>query len=107
LQKFHPHGIAHITGGGLPGNVVRILGKSARALIYEGTWPVHPIFHLMQQMGRISKNEMVKAFNMGIGMVLALPGNEVSHLLEWADKHGEPAYLIGQVEKGRREVKIV
>ncbi|MCX7826411.1 MAG: phosphoribosylformylglycinamidine cyclo-ligase, partial [Verrucomicrobiae bacterium] len=68
------HGCAHITGGGFTGNIPRVLPKTVDAVIRRGSWPVPPIFHILQQGGNVSDEEMHEVFNMGIGMVLIVAG---------------------------------
>jgi len=67
------HGIAHITGGGIPGNLIRIIKQDLKAVIEEGSWEVLPVFRWIQKEGNIPKEEMYRTFNMGIGMIIALP----------------------------------
>ena len=69
--------MAHITGGGITENLPRVLPKGMGAVVELGSWPVLPIFTHMQQLGNISQDEMLRTFNMGIGMVLVIPGEEV------------------------------
>jgi phosphoribosylformylglycinamidine cyclo-ligase len=63
-------GVAHVTGGGLPGNLPRILPEGLAARLHEGSWPVPPIFRLIQERGSVAEDEMYRTFNMGLGMVL-------------------------------------
>ncbi len=70
------HGIAHITGGGFTENIPRVLPKDLNVEIKKGTWPVLPIFNYMQQIGDVSEEEMYRAFNMGIGLMLIVPKTE-------------------------------
>jgi len=100
------HGIAHITGGGIAGNVVRILPDGCQARIRLGTWPALPIFQYIQKEGGLSDEEMYRVFNMGIGMVLIVSretSGMVSHFL-WNSL--QPRYTIGEVIKGKKGVKI-
>jgi phosphoribosylformylglycinamidine cyclo-ligase len=93
-------GMAHITGGGLPGNVPRMLPPGCDAVIHRGSWPVPPIFGLLEHHG-VREEEMYRVFNMGIGFVLAVrPGSTaaVTHILQRA---GEQAFVIGRVKRGR------
>ena len=76
------NGLAHITGGGLPGKLLAILPSDLSAEINLGSWPVLPIFQLIQKEGRISEEEMYRVFNMGLGMVAVCPENNVSKVLE-------------------------
>lgn len=107
LQKVKVKGVAHITGGGLPENVERIVPKGMGALIDSATWGVPRIFQVMQKFGRISKAEMFKAFNMGIGMALVVPVKDADKTIKLAKSIGEKAFLIGEIVKGKKEVIIV
>ena len=97
-------GLVHITGGGLTDNIPRILPEGTAVQIDKGSWPVLPIFELMQQIGNVAEAEMYRTFNMGVGMVLvtSLQDSEMvkSHL-----KH-VVLYDIGRVVSGNREVSI-
>lgn len=106
-NRFEIHGIAHITGGGLPGNIIRILPGNCQAWIRPGSWPVPPIFQYIQKQGEVSSREMYQVFNMGVGMVLIVSRetSEEIHKFLWADN--EPRYFIGEIVKGKKEVKLV
>ena len=75
-------GLAHITGGGIPGKLPSILPDDLAAKINLGSWPILPIFQLIQKEGRITDNEMYRVFNMGLGMVAVCPENNVNQVLE-------------------------
>ena len=96
-------GIAHITGGGLPGNVPRFLPAGTRAVIAKGAWPRPEIFQWLQETGKVAEDEMLRVFNCGIGMVLALPRDKVQMAKMLLEREGELAYEIGSVEKHDRE----
>ena len=96
-------GIAHITGGGLPDNVVRILPDSHCAVIRTDSWQIPPIFTYLQQRGNVDLGEMYRVFNMGIGLVLVVRPTDVDLVLSSVDE----AILIGEVESGQQEVKLV
>jgi phosphoribosylformylglycinamidine cyclo-ligase len=99
LKKFHIHGMAHITGGGITDNLPRVIPPGCKAVIWRGTWPVHPIFKVLQEAGNVAEEEMLRTFNNGVGMILAVPAREtegiISHLKRWKEK----AYLIGEIVK--------
>lgn len=99
LRTFRIKGMAHITGGGLPGNIIRILPPGCKALIYKGKWEPPPIFHLIRK-GGVVEEEMWRTFNNGIGMALILPAEQVEELICKAGGLGETAYLIGEVVAG-------
>lgn len=89
-------GAAHITGGGLPGNVPRILSTGLKAIIDGKSWPIPPVFSWLAQQGAVNVHEMLKVFNCGLGMVLVTedPQGTLSMLSEM----GEQAYVIGRLE---------
>ncbi|MAT76986.1 phosphoribosylformylglycinamidine cyclo-ligase [Candidatus Poribacteria bacterium] len=96
-------GIAHITGGGLPDNVIRILPDNCCAVIRTDSWQIPPIFTYLQQRGNVDLDEMYRVFNMGIGLVLVVRPTDVGLVLSSVDE----AILIGEVESGQQEVKLV
>jgi phosphoribosylformylglycinamidine cyclo-ligase len=105
LKEFDIGGMAHITGGGITENTPRMLPKGTAALIRKGTWNIPPIFSLIQQKACIDDDEMYRDFNMGIGMVLAVPAKQADAVMKKARKLGEKAYLIGEIIRGRQVVK--
>jgi phosphoribosylformylglycinamidine cyclo-ligase len=105
VKKFDIRGMAHITGGGITENTPRMLPKGASALIRKGTWKVHPIFKLIQKKAQVDDDEMYRDFNMGLGMVLAVPKKQAEAVMKKAAKLGEKAYLIGEIVKGKQAVK--
>jgi phosphoribosylformylglycinamidine cyclo-ligase len=99
LKEFHLHGMAHITGGGFTDNIPRIIPPGCKALIPKNTWPVPRIFKAIQEGGNIPKLEMLRTFNNGIGMVLAVPQKETQRILMRLRGLKEKAYLIGEIVK--------
>jgi phosphoribosylformylglycinamidine cyclo-ligase len=106
LDKIDIHGMAHITGGGIPGNLKRILPDSLDAEITKGSWPTLPIFEFLQKRGEIATEEMYRAFNMGIGFILVVPPESADQLLEEFDSLGETAYRIGRIVRGKKTVRM-
>jgi len=100
------HGIAHITGGGLPGNIVRILPRGTRALLRKNTWPRPPIFDIIRKLGRIDEDEMFRVFNMGIGMVIIVPPYNAGVVIRILKRHGHTAHMIGEIRGGKKSVTI-
>ena len=98
-------GMAHITGGGLPGNVPRILPADCTAVIRRGAWPVPPIFGLLERHG-VEQDELYRVFNMGIGYVLAVRPNSTNAVVQILERAGERAYVIGQAKRGDGRVEI-
>lgn len=107
LKKYQINGIAHITGGGLPDNIERILPYGLQAQIVRGTWKVLPIFQLIQKFGKVEEAEMYKTFNMGVGMVLAVKRKDVAGVMRVIKKGNVKAYEIGRVVGGKRGVEFV
>jgi phosphoribosylformylglycinamidine cyclo-ligase len=98
-------GMAHVTGGGLPGNVPRLLADDCNAVIRLGSWPIPPIFALLERYG-VEEAEMYRVFNMGIGFVLAVRPRSVVPVLRTLKRAGEQAFVIGRVRRGRRSVEF-
>jgi len=99
--------LAHITGGGLPENIARILPRDRKAVIYEDSWPKQNIFKFVQELGDVSSQEMFKTFNMGIGLVMALPAEEADRAVDTLQELGVEARVIGDLKAGQGEVEIV
>ena len=97
--------MAHITGGGLPGNVPRVLPPNCDAIIRRGSWPVPPIFGLLEHHG-VQEDEMYRVFNMGIGYVLAVRSKSAAVVEQILRRAGEQAFTIGQVKRGRGRVEL-
>jgi phosphoribosylformylglycinamidine cyclo-ligase len=97
LQKFPIHGMAHITGGGISENLPRVLPAGCQAGIIRNSWTVPPIFSLIQRLGRVPEQEMLKVFNNGIGMVLVVPGSAVDELTAHLESQGETCFIIGDI----------
>jgi len=99
FKKFNIKGLVHITGGGFYDNIPRIVPQACRCMIQKGTWPVSPIFNVIQEMGNIDEKEMFRVFNMGIGMMLIVAEKDCSNILDYLEILNEKAYLIGTIEK--------
>lgn len=106
LQKFEIHGIAHITGGGMAGNIPRILPEGCKAVIKKGSWPILPIFSFLQEEGKIPEEEMFKVFNMGMGMIVIVRKDEAEAVKANLTEMGKTPYFIGEISKGNRGVEI-
>lgn len=97
-------GMAHITGGGITGNLPRILPKGCAARIRLGSWPVPGIFRLLQRLGPVPRDEMFATFNMGIGFILVVGKRNADTVLAALKRRREPAYVIGEIERAGRRV---
>ena len=92
------HAFAHITGGGLPGNLPRVLPPEHRAVLRRGSWPMPAVFDRIQRAGNVAQEEMLRTFNMGVGMCAVVGEGDVARALELLQKRGQQAYEIGVVE---------
>lgn len=99
-------GMAHITGGGIEGNLIRILPQGVEARVDLDSWMVPPVFKLIQRVGKIDAAEMYKTFNMGIGMILVVREKDVRGLTVRLSRAGETVYHIGEIVRGKRSVKL-
>ncbi len=100
MEKFEVKGMSHITGGGFIENIPRMLPEGVGAEIDYGSWPIPPIFDLLQETGNLNREEMFNIFNMGIGMVLAIDEADLHELLQLLEEQGEKAYIIGRIKEG-------
>jgi phosphoribosylformylglycinamidine cyclo-ligase len=107
LDEFDIKGMAHITGGGFYDNIPRILPANCSATIERRTWPIPPIFSLIQERGNVPEPEMFRTFNMGIGFILVVPADQAPLLAHRLNALGESAYILGNIHRGVREVDIV
>ncbi|MDH7499405.1 MAG: phosphoribosylformylglycinamidine cyclo-ligase [candidate division NC10 bacterium] len=106
-ERFTLKGLAHITGGGLPGNLPRILPEGCQAAIRLGSWRVPAIFSFLQKAGGVPEEEMFRVFNMGIGMALIVPAREAEGILSAARSLGEEPWIIGEIVAGEKRVRFV
>ena len=100
-------GIAHITGGGLSDNIIRILPPNCCAEVRKGTWEMPPVFPFLQEKGGVDEAEMYHVFNMGVGLVLVLPPNQIDVAIASLRELGESPSLIGEVIHGEKCVEII
>ncbi|MBW4081928.1 phosphoribosylformylglycinamidine cyclo-ligase [Paenibacillus sp. S150] len=104
LEQLPVKGMAHITGGGFIENIPRVLPDGVNVEINYGSWPVLPIFDLLQKRGKVSNRDMFTTFNMGVGLVLVVAAADGERALELLKASGEEAYRIGTVTEGERIV---
>ncbi|KPK40316.1 MAG: hypothetical protein AMJ65_10720 [Phycisphaerae bacterium SG8_4] len=100
------HGMAHITGGGLVGNIPRVLPKDCNAVIKKSSWPRHKIFTFLQEAGPVEEAEMFRVFNMGIGFVLIVAEDFADSITKKLTKFGEKVYRVGRITTGTGEVVL-
>lgn len=104
LNKVHVKSIAHITGGGFYENMPRAFGENLSACITKGSWPILPIFDLIQKKGGISEHDMFNTFNMGIGMMIIVAKEDAEAALASLKESNVPAYVIGEMVPGTHTV---
>ncbi len=107
IRDFKIGGIAHITGGGITGNLPRVIPKGSKALIRRGTWDIPPIFSYLKERGNIPEEEMLRTFNNGIGMILVVRPKEVDDILSRLNNLGEKAFVIGEIGKAEKEGETI
>lgn len=93
-------GMAHITGGGIDGNLPRVFPKGVGAVIKKGSWPVHPIFGMMRKAGNVPDADMKKTFNMGIGYIMIVDAKNIEKTMRILKKNDFDSHLIGSIEGG-------
>ncbi len=111
LQEIKTQGVkikacSHITGGGFYENIPRMLKEGVRAFVKKDSYPVPPIFSLMQEKGSITEEMMYSTFNMGLGMVLAVSENDVQKTLTAIEAAGEKGYIVGSIKSGPKGVEL-
>ncbi|MEA4883487.1 MAG: amidophosphoribosyltransferase [Clostridia bacterium] len=106
LEKVDVLGMAHITGGGLVENPPRILPEGASMELDLSSWRVHPIFRLIQRTGKVDIHEMLRVFNMGIGLVAVVHAEDADLAVRTIGEHGEAAQVIGRIVAGDKKVKF-
>ncbi|WP_297454524.1 phosphoribosylformylglycinamidine cyclo-ligase [Persephonella sp.] len=106
-EKVDIHAIAHITGGGIPGNLIRVINDGLKAVVQKGSWEILPVFKWIQKEGNVPEEEMFRTFNMGIGLILVVPAKEKDKTVEILEELGEKFFVIGELAKGEKSVDIV
>ncbi len=106
-ERIDIKSIAHITGGGIPGNLIRVLNKNVKAVIKKESWDIPSVFKWIQKEGNVPLEEMFKTFNMGIGMIVIVDKSDVDKAVEILEKNDEQVYIIGHLEEGQRSIEIV
>ena len=96
--------LAHVTGGGITENLPRVLPKGTAAAIELGTWPVPPIFEHLQHLGKVAQEEMLRTFNMGLGMLVVVPAKKFKKAQTLLERASEKFYSVGRIVKGDRKV---
>ena len=107
MEAVAVKGMAHITGGGITGNVPRMLPNDTIAKIHKGAWPLPAVFQWLARTGGVSEEEMFRVFNCGIGMVVAVAAGDAKRAAEALRASGETVYEIGHIETGAGEPQAV
>jgi phosphoribosylformylglycinamidine cyclo-ligase len=97
-------GMAHITGGGITENLPRILPKNISAIVELDSWPVLPIFEHLRELGNVPQEEMLRTFNLGIGLIVVVPAEKFKRVKSTLERANEKFYVIGRMVKGDRKV---
>jgi phosphoribosylformylglycinamidine cyclo-ligase len=100
------HGLAHITGGGIPGNLVRILPSGCEAVVDPDSWTLPPLFATLQQAGQVTTEEMRDVFNLGVGLIAVLPPDAVAAAQDAAAADGITTWTVGEIRRGDRAVRF-
>jgi phosphoribosylformylglycinamidine cyclo-ligase len=98
-------GLAHITGGGIMDNIIRVIPQACGIAIKKGSWEIPPIFPFLQQAGNVEEKEMMRTFNNGIGLVAVVPEESAQEVLNRLTGSGEKAWAIGEVTKTRKNAR--
>ncbi|GAB4277728.1 MAG: phosphoribosylformylglycinamidine cyclo-ligase [Deferrisomatales bacterium] len=107
IRDFTVKGMAHITGGGLPENLPRILPQGCQATLTRSAWEPPPVFPLLRALGGIDEEEMLRTFNCGIGLAVVVPPTEVDEVLARLEALGERAWVIGEIgERGPEDPSV-
>ena len=106
MERVRIRGMAHITGGGLVGNVPRVLPQDCDAVLRKSAWPVPKVFSFLQSRGPVEEDEMYRVFNMGIGYVLIVAEDFARSMSETLTRHGEQVYQIGRIAAGSGKVVL-
>lgn len=106
LRSEHLHAMAHVTGGGIPGNLNRVLPSDRDALVRFQAWEPPPVFRFIQSRGGVETAEMFRAFNMGIGMVLVVSSDSVGDWTKNLGRSGHDCFVLGEVLEGEGRVRL-
>jgi phosphoribosylformylglycinamidine cyclo-ligase len=106
IRAVDVHAVAHITGGGLPENLPRVLPAGCRARLDRGSWEIPPVFRWLQERGNVATQELFRTFNCGVGMVVAVPAGSAAKAVDLLTSHGEQAWVIGHVVEGEPAVEL-
>ena len=100
-------GLVHVTGGGITDNTPRILPAGTRAVVRLGSWPVFPIFDFIARRGRVPQSDMLRTFNMGIGMIMIVAKRKLTRVTTLLAQQHEKFWVMGEIQRGKPGVKYV
>ena len=106
LRAVDVRAAVHVTGGGIPGNLVRVLPGKVDAVVDRSSWEQPRVFTEIERLGGVDPDEMAKVFNLGIGMIVAVPARDAYHALDVLRRHGQRAVQIGEVVSGKGAVRL-
>lgn len=104
FERFVVKGAAHITGGGMAGNLVRALNDRVDAVVHKGSWPIPKLFRALQSWGDVPEEELWEVFNMGLGFIVIVPREHAEYGLKSLEDQGQRAYRVGEIVKGTGRV---
>ena len=107
IKNLPVHGLAHITGGGITENIVRIIPEACKAVIEKGSWDVPPVFDFLKEAGKVADMEMMRTFNNGIGLVAVVPEASAQEILDRLAAMDEKAFLIGEIVSRKKSQKRI
>jgi len=107
IRDLPIHGFAHITGGGMTDNIIRVIPDGCSIIIHRNSWDIPPVFEFLRQAGNVSADEMMRTFNNGVGLVAAVPEKAVSDVMERLNGMNEKAFVIGEVVKRESDKRVV
>ncbi|MCS7197539.1 MAG: phosphoribosylformylglycinamidine cyclo-ligase [Candidatus Bipolaricaulota bacterium] len=106
FERFSVKGAAHITGGGISGNLVRALNDRVNAVVHRGSWPIPQLFRALQSWGEVPEDELWEVFNMGLGFIAIVPQGQADAVLQFLESQGQRAYRVGEITSGTGGVVI-
>jgi len=106
MKKVDVHALAHITGGGIPGNLDRVLPDDCHAIVDESSWEWPALFTWMMKTANIERSEMYRTFNCGIGMILVVDEADAEQSIKLLSEAGETAFVVGEIKGGTSEQQV-
>ena len=100
------HALAHITGGGIPGNLNRVLPENCHAVVNESSWQWPALFTWLMETANIERSEMYRTFNCGVGMILVVDEADVDQSIQLLTQAGETAFIVGEIKDGAADQQV-